>query len=1336
MATNIWDTLAMRDYTNNPWNYAQDYKFGQGPSITQQYQNSKNWLGVSKLNNPFSKGNIRTTAKNFLTPAINIAGAAVNKGASNSVGNTLTALSGVASAIPGGQWIGAGLAGAGLIANGLTNTVNKEYQKAVNSQIGDLANTVSTANNAQELDAERRNWGTVDIGDISNWGQEGFVHSIFGGTSKREKARNMAISNLNTALAMRANNQNDRALGINYGNTMEQMRNLTAFGGPIEVDPSTAIGYSLYTDRYRQNNNKDASSIGSLFAGAPNNMLAFGGINQTNGATFSDGLVHIDSGGSHEQNENQGVQIGTDNQGVPNLVEEGETIYNDYVFSNRLIVPRGKRGNYGKRNKYAKGGKLNKEGNKEEIPYEEQVLKPFEGLTFADAAKKAERMSGVTERPNDPIATRGFESTLDVLMASQEREREKEKLQEIQEAIDNMTPEEFMALQQQMQATQQQYEQQEALAQQQQMIPQGMEQMVPQEQMMAAYGGPIYQLGGILNTPENTYAYGGSFDNFTKELQSKGLTIEDYLKYLVDTGKIDQDAMDFYLLSDNNRETLKDTFNKDLAEDYINTLNTKEKEVARIYKQKGQNPNKLTGAALQKYKEDVALATKNPELLKEDTNKQLFINNVNKISPTTFNNIAKETIKNDYLKERTLNDDGKLSIRYNNEGTIPQGLSFLNDGVTYDENRKAWLNRAGEVVENPFTKNYGFTDVARDWNSWGYIDKEGKWHSVDAPQPSTSGNTDYRFTPTAEWSKDLGNASDYEQQDFYIENDLDFIEALNKGNRGALQRLYTLGEATKSNNPEERRGKNRYFREGADFNNLKKEDVIGYDPNSPENGIFGNKFFTSMFGVEAPKDRNYYINNKDKFLVGQKNYEDLSEEEKKNYTKIQGPITREQFKDNLRWAYNQYPESWKQIPNDLYLQGRSDNVWGPHHLISNQGTKRYAYVDEQGNFRRDANNNIRYINFDPNATYQYYNEGKPLEGQSQFINGVNVDTIGILGGNVENHIGVRRNPDGTWKTYDLTDDQIAKLKPREILSNDDRYKTLPQFDNAVEGYNFTPHYYEIDDEAYKSLGLDVDKLNGPKGSSTSNYSTENEPFPKAPTWPLWAGLGLQLGTLGYNILSPKDYSNADAMIKASQDAGEYIPIGAMFAGQQLPYNPAPDTLYGKIQGQTQGNARNIINNSRGNIGATIAGLNSNTYLGNLALGDAHNKWRQGNWNMLKDAQTFGLQRDSSNYDRLLKADMANQAAAARAKGFTLEGLKSGYAMRQAIDDAKANAINAGISGLGNLLYTYAQNKYNQDLLGWGMKRNVYGPGVYYKEDALNETAKGGKIRRRKKGLSF
>ena len=199
------------------------------------------------------------------------------------------------------------------------------------------------------------------------------------------------------------------------------------------------------------------------------------------------------------------------------------------------------------------------------------------------------------------------------------------------------------------------------------------------------------------------------------------------------------------------------------------------------------------------------------------------------------------------------------------------------------------------------------------------------------------------------------------------------------------------------------------------------------------------------------------------------------------------------------------------------------------------------------------------------------------------------------------------------------------------------------------------------------------------------------------------------------------------MISAANEAGTFTPIGAMFAGQQLSYRPAADTLWGKLQDQTQGNARNIINNSRGNLGATIAGLLGNTYAGNIALGDAHEKWRQGNWNMLKDVQTFGLQRDTSNYYSLLKAEMSNQDAESRARGYQLEGLKNGYAMRQAIDDAKASAINAGISGLASMAYNYAQNKYNQDMLGWGIRNGAYAPQAV--------RANGGRIRRYK-GLTF
>jgi len=87
------------------------------------------------------------------------------------------------------------------------------------------------------------------------------------------------------------------------------------------------------------------------------------------------------------------------------------------------------RGNYGKRNKYAKGGKLEKEkSNKESIAYEKEALKPFEGLTFAEAAKKAEKLSGADERLTDPIAQRGLKAMLHVLAGAQEKEREKEKL--------------------------------------------------------------------------------------------------------------------------------------------------------------------------------------------------------------------------------------------------------------------------------------------------------------------------------------------------------------------------------------------------------------------------------------------------------------------------------------------------------------------------------------------------------------------------------------------------------------------------------------------------------------------------------------------------------------------------------------------------------------------------------------------------------------------------------------------------------------------------------------------------------------------------------------------
>lgn len=114
------------------------------------------------------------------------------------------------------------------------------------------------------------------------------------------------------------------------------------------------------------------------------------------GSDFTNGLVEINNGGTHEENIYEGVPMGRDNEGTPNLVEEGEAIFNNYVFSNRLLVPQAVRQKY----------RLSKNKN----------------MTFADAAKHLSKES--KERPNDPISKRGLQDSLRKLQEEQENIRQ------------------------------------------------------------------------------------------------------------------------------------------------------------------------------------------------------------------------------------------------------------------------------------------------------------------------------------------------------------------------------------------------------------------------------------------------------------------------------------------------------------------------------------------------------------------------------------------------------------------------------------------------------------------------------------------------------------------------------------------------------------------------------------------------------------------------------------------------------------------------------------------------------------------------------------------------
>lgn len=120
------------------------------------------------------------------------------------------------------------------------------------------------------------------------------------------------------------------------------------------------------------------------------NRKAFGGELGTNGADFTNGIIQINNGGTHEQNPNEGVIFGVDQEGIPNLVEEGEVIFGDYVFSNRIKVPKTVRERH----------------------------RLTDGVTFADAAKELAKES--EERPNDPISQNGLEYLMGDLMTEQE----------------------------------------------------------------------------------------------------------------------------------------------------------------------------------------------------------------------------------------------------------------------------------------------------------------------------------------------------------------------------------------------------------------------------------------------------------------------------------------------------------------------------------------------------------------------------------------------------------------------------------------------------------------------------------------------------------------------------------------------------------------------------------------------------------------------------------------------------------------------------------------------------------------------------------------------------
>ena len=123
------------------------------------------------------------------------------------------------------------------------------------------------------------------------------------------------------------------------------------------------------------------------------NFSANGGDLFAYGGQMPQQLTEFNSGGTHEQNINSGIQQGTGANGQPNLVEQGETKHEDYIFSDRLKV-------------------------NPNITKEFKLPSGLNGKTFAAASKYLNKEA--KERPNDPISNNAVKAQLSKLTAAQE----------------------------------------------------------------------------------------------------------------------------------------------------------------------------------------------------------------------------------------------------------------------------------------------------------------------------------------------------------------------------------------------------------------------------------------------------------------------------------------------------------------------------------------------------------------------------------------------------------------------------------------------------------------------------------------------------------------------------------------------------------------------------------------------------------------------------------------------------------------------------------------------------------------------------------------------------
>ena len=369
--------------------------YGLGSQIAQGWQGMNSGQKASAVGGAAS-GLIGAASGGTETKAGNIMGG---------IGSTLSAIP-----TPFTQIAGAALSVVGGLTNAMFGTKwNDEFIAQTESGIKEQANTQWDASSNADLLSSWDDFDMMSHVSRSQVGKDGWFSNK---AKKKARKLNAQIDDANERAVVGFNNrvegvdtQNDLAVAANFADLGGY---LFGNGGGIHIKKKNRGKFTEYcggkvTSECIQrglHSSNPTTRKRANFARNARKWHAFGGELGTNGTDWTNGVTIFGEGGTHEENPNQGIPQGVDQNGVPNLVEEGEVKYRDYIFSNRLKADKEILEMVGLPNKY-------------------------KGKKYSDLAERASKES--EERPNDPISKAGLEDSMLRLQVAQEVQRAKKK---------------------------------------------------------------------------------------------------------------------------------------------------------------------------------------------------------------------------------------------------------------------------------------------------------------------------------------------------------------------------------------------------------------------------------------------------------------------------------------------------------------------------------------------------------------------------------------------------------------------------------------------------------------------------------------------------------------------------------------------------------------------------------------------------------------------------------------------------------------------------------------------------------------------------------------------